>query len=193
MKHVLLLLPLFLAGCGLFKERTGEYVTEAVVDHIAEKVDQRLERRGLSINQIRDTIDINNDGSVDMDEVKETAKLAARELALAKTAEWEQSQREQWNTATKNLVTRDEQAGIKGDIQDFWLWLKATFGLSIMTILGYLTKQVFSAKSDGRRDAEIAKANARTDALERLLGRDLNQDGRIGSNGDPVPDPATEV
>ena len=69
-------------------------------------------------------------------------------------------------------------------------WIAATFGLLITTIITYLTKQVFSAKTDGKRDTEIAKGAARMDALERLLGKDLDHDGMIGRNGDPVPEEA---
>ena len=193
MRYLLGLLLLSTAGCGLLKDRTGEFVTEAVVDHIADEIDQRLERRGLSIAQIESVVDINDDGKVDMAEVKEAARLAAGEVALSQTQQWEQSSRTRWAEATQNLVTRDEQEGVKGDVKDFWLWLKATIGMLVATVGSYLTKQVFSAKSDGRRDAEIAKAHARQDMMERLLGRDLNNDGRIGSNGGPVLPPAAEV
>jgi hypothetical protein len=180
---VLLLMLLPFTGCSALKERTGEYVTEAVVDHIAEKVDQRLERRGLSLDKLRDAADINNDGQVDMSEIRETAKLAAREAALAHVEKWEADSRREWDDATKKFVTVDENSSVKTKIQDFWNWLIATFGLLVSTIIGYLTKQVFSAKSDGKRDAALAKHDARMDALERLLGRDLDHDGQIGHNG----------
>lgn len=191
MRYVLpFALIITLSGCGAFKEKTGEFVTEAVVSHIAEEVDRRLDRRGLSIAQIRSITDLNGNGAVTLSEVRETARLAAGEIAVAQTSAWERRQREEWETATQNLVTRDEQAGIKGDVKDFWLWLKATIGMLIATIGSYLTKQVFSAKSDGKRDAEIAAAKARMDALERLTGRDLDQDGQIGGNGAcPIPPP----
>lgn len=182
----LYLLACLLTGCESLKERTGEFVTEAVADHIADKVDARLEQRGLSIAQLKDVVDVNGDGKVDMTEVRETARLAAGQIAMAQTQEWQRSSQERWQEATQNLVTRDEQTGVKGDVQDFWMWLKATIGLLVTTIGGYLTKQVFSAKSDGKRDASIAKAEARMDALERLTGRDLNHDGQIGSNGAAV-------
>lgn len=171
------------SGCGSLKEQTGQYVTEAVVDHIAEKVDERLDRRGLSIAELRNIADANNDGDVDMSEVQQTAKAAATDLVQAYVAKMELEQREEWEEATKNLVTRDEQAGVKGDLQDFWTWLKATFGLLVTTVVSYLVKQVFSAKADGRRDADIAKQQARMDALEKLLQRDLNNDGFIGGAG----------
>lgn len=180
----LLLLASTLTGCETLQKRTGEFVSEAVVDHIAEKVDQRLGQRGLSLAEIKSAVDTNEDGSVSLGELKETASIAAREVATSTVTGWEAQKRAEWNQATKNLVTRDEQDGIKGDVRDFWLWLKATIGALIATVLSYLTKQVFSAKSDGRRDAEIAKAHARTDMLEKLLNRDLNQDGTIG--GTPV-------
>lgn len=188
MRYILTtILLLSLSGCGAIKEKTGVFITEAVVDHIAEKVDQRLERRGLSIDKLRNIADLNNDGKVNMEEVVRTAKLAVGEALIARTSSWEKEQRERWEKATKNLVTRDEEAGLKGDVQNFWLWLKATIGALIAAIGTYLTKQVFSAKSDGKRDAEIAKGHARMDALERLTGRDLDNDGMIGHNGTPVP------
>ena len=192
MRYFLLVLTLLsVTSCSAFKEQTGAFVSEAVVDHIAEELDARLERRGLSLDEIKKVTDLNNDGQVDFDEVKRTAKLAAGEALLAKTDAIERRQREAWDAATKNLVTRDEEDGIKGDINDFWMWLKATMGMLVAAICSYLTKQVFSAKNDGKRDAEIATGHARMDALERLLGKDLNQDGQIGHNGEPVTDTDT--
>lgn len=182
-----LLLLTTMPGCSAFKERTGEFVTEAVVDHIAEKVDQRLDRRGLSISQIESITDLNNDGKVDMSEVRATAAAAGREVALSESERWQRESRTEWDAATKKFVTIDENTSVKTKIQDFWNWLIATFGLLVSTIVGYLTKQVFSAKSDGKRDAAIAKQEARTDALERLLGRDLDNDGMIGHNGSAAP------
>jgi hypothetical protein len=184
LRIALILMLLCTTGCSLFKEQTGEFVTEAVVDHIAEKVDQRLERRGLSITQIKNVTDLNDDGKVDLDEIKTTAKLAAVELVEAKAAQ----QYEKWEKATKQFVTIDSQTTVKSKVEDFWMWLKATMGALVMAVITYLTKQVFSAKSDGRRDTQIAKTNARQDMMERLLGKDLNQDGQIGTNGDPVPE-----
>ncbi len=190
MRRLLLVtLMLSVTGCSALKERTGEYVTESVVDHIAEKVDQRLERRGLSISQIKGVTDLNDDGVVDMAEVRETAKLAGREVALSEAERWKRESQEELKAATKQFVTADDQSTVKSKLQDFWNYLLATIGALVATVVSYLTKQVFSAKSDGRRDAEIAKAAARTDALERLLGRDLNNDGRIGSDRDQSPTP----
>jgi hypothetical protein len=169
-----------MSGCSAFKDQTGEYVTEAVVDHIAEEIDERLDRRGLSLEQLREVADDDGDGSVSMAEVHETAKAAATDLFTAYVAKMELEQRTEWDAATKNLVTRDEQAGLKGDVHDFWNWLKASFGLMVTTIVSYLVKQVFSAKADSKRDVDIAKNKARMDALEKLLHRNLNNDGMIG-------------
>ena len=185
-----ILIMLLLAGspgCAGLKEKTGEFVTEAVVDHIAEKVDQRLERRGLSIAQIQSIADLNNDGSVDMTEVRETARAAGRDIALAESERWQRESQTEWKAASKQFVTIDENTTVKSKLHDFWNWLVATVAALVSTVVAYLTKQVFSAKSDGRRDASIAKAEARMDALERLLGRDLNNDGVIGLNGPPAP------
>lgn len=182
-RAMMLLSLMLLTGCSALKEQTGEYVTEAVVDHIAEAIDERLDRRGLSINELRTIADADNDGSVSMTEVQDTAKAAAQDLLTAYSARQELEQKTAWDEATKNLVTRDEQAGIKGDLHDFWKWLQASFGLLFTTIMSYLVKQVFSAKADGKRDADIAKSQARMDALEKLLHRDLNNDGMIGGAG----------
>lgn len=183
----LVLMLLSTAGCSALKEKTGEYVTEAVVDHIAEKVDQRLERRGLSIEKLRDVADLNNDGKVDMNEVRETARLAARDVAVAKVEGWSAQQRREWEEAQKKFVTFDDQTTVKSKLQDFWNYLLATIGAFVAAVISYLTKQVFSAKSDGKRDAAIAEQKARTDALERLLGKDLDNDGLIGHNGSAAP------
>lgn len=183
MKRMMVLVLALLSGCSAFKDQTGEYVTEAVVDHIAEEIDQRLDRRGLSLEQLRTVADLDDDGSVDMAEVHETARAAATDLVTAYAAKMELEQRTEWEEASKNLVTRDEAAGLKGDLHDFWNWLQASFGLLVTTVISYLIKQVFSAKADGRRDTDIAKSQARMDALEKLLHRDLNNDGVIGGAG----------
>jgi len=170
------LLLLSLVGCGTLKDSAGEFVTEAVVDHIAEEVDKRLDRRGLSLKELKGVADINGDGKVDMAEVRETAKLAAGDL----TNSWAKEQRREWEEATKNLVTRDQEAGLRGDVADFWTWLKATMGALVAAVFTYLTKQVFSAKSDGKRDTAIASQGARMDMLEKMMGKDLDGDGDIG-------------
>lgn len=191
MRHILLIFMFLMTGCGAFKEQTGEFVTEAVVDHIAEKVDQRLERRGLSFDRLKSITDLNNDGKVDLDEVRQTAKLAAGEVAIAQTEKWARDQQAKLDEATRRFVSIDENTTVKSKLADFWNYLLATIGALVTAVISYLTKQVFSAKSDGKRDAAIAKAEARMDALERLTGKDLNQDGMIGRNGDPVvPTPA---
>lgn len=182
-RALLLSVLLLMSGCAALKDETGQYVTDAVVAHIADEVDHRLSQRGLSISEIRSVTDINGDGHIDANEIRETAKGVASDLITSYAAKMELEHRTEWEQATRNLVTRDEQTGLKGDVQDFWTWLKATFGLLITTVISYLVKQVFSAKSDGRRDTEIARSHARMDMVEKLIHRDLNQDGLIGGAG----------
>ena len=81
MRYLLLILILVVGpGCAHLKDKTGAFISEAVVDHIAEKIDLKLERRGLSLSAIKNITDLNNDGKVDLNEIKETARLAVGEL-----------------------------------------------------------------------------------------------------------------
>lgn len=164
------ILVLTSSGCGTLKQATGEYVTEAVRDKIVADVDELLEKRGLSVKEIKEVTDQNGDGKVDRKEILDTVKGATRDYVLLEARNYVEEKMEQ---NRQNAVSKGELAGTASSI---WNWL---LGL----IAAYLTKQIYSAKRDGKRDERIA-------LLEKTLGKDLDGDGVIGA---PKPKPEESV
>jgi len=160
-----LILVFCFSGCAALKENTGEYITEAVRDKIVKDFDGVLEKRGLSINELRHLSDSNNDSSLEPKEVMSTVKslakdyftLEARNAIDTKIAEYQ------------SRVVSDGELDSKA--KEMWLWLVGALGTMVS---GYLTKQVYSAKKDGKRDERIS-------VLEKMLQKDLDGDGRIGN------------
>lgn len=155
----ILCVPL-LSGCTALKEKTGEYVTEAVQEKIIKDVDQLLENRGLSRKELKEVVDANNDGKLDRAELLQTTKAATRDAVLLEARSLVDAQIAQQK---ENFV---DNGDLHSKLSEFWLWI---LGL----VSAYLTKQIYSAKQDGKRDQRIA-------VIEKLLNRDLDGDGHIG-------------
>ena len=171
---LLICFPLFSVGCASFKEDVGQYVTEAVRDTIVGDVDDLLERRGLSRKEIKDVIDQNGDGQIDRAELLATTKAATRDAVLL------ESKKMLDDYIARNQASYVNTGDLKSKFNEIFLWI---LGL----ISAYLGKQVYSAKQDGKRDLRIA-------VIEKLLHKDLDGDGMIGTNGTPVPtDESTTV
>lgn len=151
-----LLLLTTMAGCGSIKAATGEYVTEAVKEDIARRLDEVLEKRGLSGKEIKSAIDENNDNTVSRDEVYGTIKEMTRDYVLLEARNYVEGKLQ--IAATKDDVN---SAGNR-----FWQWF---LGL----IAAYLSKQLWSQKQDNKRDQRIA-------LLEKFVHKDLDGDGLIG-------------
>jgi len=158
-----------LSGCAAFKEKTGEYVTEAVQEKIIKDVDELLSKRGLSRKEIEEVVDANNDGEINRQELLETTKSATKDAVLLET-----------KRAIDDYITKTEKEMVDDSA------LKSKFNEVLLWILGlisaYLGKQIYSAKQDGKRDQRIA-------VLEKILQKDIDGDGFIGSNGIPVEEP----
>jgi DNA-binding transcriptional MerR regulator len=164
MKKYLLLATLsLLVGCGAFKEQTGEFVTEAVVDHITQKVDGLLEKRGLSVAEIRTVLDDNEDQSIDRAEILDSAKETAKDVALL------EAQRLVEQEIAENSKKMVNATDLEKQKYELWNWI---LGL----VAAYLGKQIYSAKQDSKRDQKLA-------IVEKLLNRDIDGDGKIGGNG----------
>lgn len=157
------LLPLILAiiissGCGSIKEATGDYVTEAVKEKIEKDVDAALAKRNLSVKEITHSADTNNDGRVTKEEALAAAKDMLKDSILLEANKY----------VEKKLA---ESTASKGDLDSkanqFWVMI---LGL----ISAYLTKQIYSAKQDGKRNERLA-------VVEKILG----------FNGGPDPLPPT--
>ena len=171
MKIQILFLSLILSttGCGTLKEATGEYVTEAVKDDIIRRVDELLEKRNLSAEEITKAADANDDGNVSREEIYGTVKDMTRDYVMLEAKSYIDSKLQ--NHATKGEV---ETAGEK-----FWQWLLGLLSL-------YLGKQLYSQKGDNKRDQKIA-------LLEKMMNKDLDGDGTIGGVPEPEPEPVVTV
>lgn len=182
-KIIFILLLTFLPGCSALKEKTGEFVTEAVVQKITNDVEEVLDRRGLSIDEIQAVADLNDDGETTTSEMFDTVKESAKDFALLETRNFVERKFEEWQAGlvtqeqleselgnelvAKGIVTKEELETNKSQI---WLYIVGAFGSLISTYLG---KQVWSAKQDGKRDQRIA-------ALEKAMQKDIDGDGKIG-------------
>ena len=160
-KIAVLVLLFSLVGCTSFKESVGQYVTEAVTEKVVSDVDGLLEKRGLSRAEIKQVVDANNDGTLDRQEILETTKAATRDAVLLEARNLVDSR---IDTINGRYADNNQVKSMK---DEFWLWI---LGL----ISAYLGKQVYSAKQDSRRDVRIA-------LLEKLLHRDIDGDGTIGT------------
>lgn len=158
MKKIILMLFLSLTGCSSLKENVGEYVSDAVRQKITNDIDAILEKRGLSLKEIKQAADLNNDGSVNSNETILGLKEMTKDYVLLEAK----------NYVEKKLA---ESTASKGDLEckskELWQWV---LGL----VAAYLGKQIYSAKNDGKRDARIA-------ILEKFTGQDLDEDGVVGT------------
>jgi len=150
-------------GCGAFKEQTGEFVTEAVVEHITQKVDDLLEKRGLSVAEIKTVLDDNGDQAIDRREILTSARETAKDVALLEAKHLVEQQIEE---NTKKMASGTD---LEKQKYELWNWI---LGL----VAAYLGKQIWSAKQDSKRDQKLA-------VVEKLLNRDIDGDGKIGGNG----------
>ena len=162
MKKYLMLLSLsLLMGCSALREQTGQYVTDAVVESITQKVDGLLSKRGLSVGEIRNVLDTNNDQALDRGEILDSAKETAKDVAMIEAKRLVEQQME---ANTKNMVSASDLDKSK---YEQWNWI---LGL----VAAYLGKQIYSAKQDSKRDQKLA-------VVEKLLNKDLDGDGKIGA------------
>ena len=161
MRNILLLLIFIFSGCSALKEKTGEYVTEAVVEKITADIDKLLEKRGLSVKEIKNVVDLNSDRAVSKEEVFATVKELARDYAIIEAKNVIDEKIAENN---KNFTSQGE---LKSKLSEFWNWI---LGL----LSAYLGKQILSAKNDGKRDQRLA-------LLEKTFNRDFDGDGSIGS------------
>lgn len=159
MKYLYALVIVLCSGCTALKEKTGEYVTEAVTDKIVSEVDKVLERRGLSLSEIKLVADLNADGNLNKQEIVDNVKASAKDFILLEAKNLVDQQIE------KNKLVSDGE--LKGKASEIWNWILAL-------VSAYLGKQIVSAKNDGKRDQRIA-------VIEKLLNRDIDGDGRVGN------------
>ena len=171
-------------GCSAVKARTGEYVTEAVVDHLTKKFEEKLDERGLSIAEITSVVDVDQDGKMSSDEVKSAVKDATLEALAARTSKLQEEQRAEWDSATSKLQerltakltgTEQERAQATTLMQDLWAWIKAGVALLVFTLLS----QLWGHHKQGKTSSKLV-------TMEKLLQRDLDGDGHIGAPPEPA-------
>lgn len=167
----LLILPF--TGCSSLKDATGDYIIEAVTGNVTAAVDAKLNERGLSLDEIKKVADLDGSGAVSQEELLKSTRLAVEDMVIAKMGPLGAGLRDEIKAATEDMVTADSMGDLKEKGQTN-LWAL------VLAVIGYLTKQVFSAKSDGKRDKEIAESKTRLAMMEKLLQKDIDGDGTIG-------------
>lgn len=164
MNRLLIVLLLTCSGCSALKAKTGEYVTQAVIENIVSRVDKKLEERGLSRAEIKKVVDLNKDGKIDKAEIIAGAKGAAKELIALKIQAAYAKQKERMREQAKTFVTR-------GENQSVWDWIKGTIGGTLLMFVLGLASYLVRHWNHGQHSA----------VLEKLLQRDLDGDGTIGA------------
>lgn len=160
-----------LSGCGALKEETGEYVTEAVRQKIVNDIDMVLEKRGLSIKEMKQAISTSPDGSITKADTISTVKEMTKDYVLLEAKNYvEQKMKDNEAKIQASTVNKND---LESKSREFW---QLILGL----VAAYLTKQVWSAKSDGKRDERLT-------VLEKLLGDDDNGDP-VSNNGKDKPE-----
>lgn len=151
-KFILVFLISFIfCGCQALQEKTGEFVKDAVVEKVSSDIDSKLVKKGTSLKEIKGTIDDNGDGSISSAEAIAALKEYSKDFILLEAQKVIGQKIQEKELASKT----DLDSHSKG----MWSYLMTTLGT---IVLGYLTKQIYSAKSDAKRDAKIA-------VLEKLL------------------------
>jgi len=155
-----------LTGCASLKERTGEYITEAVVEKLTKDLDVRLATKNLSTAELKKAADVDGNGSVTTSEVITSVKGLAKDFM---TIEAQKLVNEKLDEFSKKVVTTSD---LNSSHKEMLNYLIMTIG---GLVSAYLGKQVVSAKNDGKRDARIS-------VLEKFVGKDIDGDGKIGSS-----------
>lgn len=171
MKRLALLLSIsLLSGCSALKEATGDYVSEAVKQTIEKEVENKLKERSLTKEEIVNLIDTNADGKITTAETLNTVKEVAKDYASIEGQKIIDEKIKLLSTTLASKTDLDQSS------KDNLISLLVAAGTLLS---GYLTKQVVSAKNDGKRDARIS-------VLEKVLQKDLDGDGTIGDVAKPT-------
>lgn len=173
MARYVVLSLLLLSGCQALQDKAVDYVSDLAIEKISSAVDKRLEDRGLSLAKIKTAADLDDSGELTKEEVFSTAKLAAQDLIALKLEQASGEAKKELEQKLASVASTRDLGELKAAADSQDLFGKGTLMALLMTIMGYATKQVFSAKSDAKRDERIA-------VMEQLLKRDLDGDGVVG-------------
>jgi len=190
-----LMLPL-LVGCASLRDSAAEYAKELAIQKISEAVDHQLDKRGLSLAELKALADDDRNGQVDQGEIVRLAKqslLDTVDLRVQVESDKAKADLEEKIKALANVKDLDELK----DVAKSQGW--GTAGSLLALILTIAYQRVRSANRHAKTEGDLAATNARIDAFEKLTGIDLNRDGRIGGlaqggaaqgGGAPAPPPA---
>lgn len=179
--YICIILLIINTGCSSFKEEVGAYVTEAIKGQVVSEIDSLLQNRGLSISEFEKLADTNRDNKVDKSELLDTVRDSTKDYVLLETKDYIENK---ISEADERIRIAEEKAAVSSSIYDkvvselesqvneFWKYI-------LGILVAYLGKQIWSAKKDGKRDERIA-------VLEKLLGKDLDGDGKIGSETETI-------
>lgn len=160
-------------GCSAIKEKIGEFEKQALIDSIAQSVDKKLEKRGLSITTLKQAVDPNLTGRSAQAEVasmaKEAALLEAKRLIDQRTQEFAATH------ITKDEFGREHES----------LLTKAILGLFGL-ISTYLGKQIVSSHNAAKTHANY---HARMAVLEALVGKQSSDYGDDDDVDRPIKPP----
>lgn len=173
-------LLVFLTGCQAVKDKATDYLSDVAVEQVTKAVDKKLEERGLSLAQLKTIADSDGSGDVSKAEVVSLAKESIKDYVMLTAETKSEEAKKELSGKLSMLAEASDLEDLKAKAAQVDLFGKSTMGLLISAILGYVIKQVFSAKSDARRDARL-------DFLERISGRDLDGDGYIGGAPNIAP------
>lgn len=181
MRHLILLLVTATAGCQAVKDKATDYLSEVAVDQITRAVDKKLEDRGLSVAQLKTLADSDKDGGVTPSEVTALVKSTALDLVELKATQISDQSKADLEQRIKALAQVKDVEELRAAADTH---LKggalSVFGL----VVAALVNRIFSANKHAKTKEELAVAraetNARLTAFEKLIGRDLNNDGVIG-------------
>lgn len=154
---------LIFCGCASFKEDVGDYIKDAVVESVEKDVEAKLAARGISLEEIKTTLELN---SGDPLKTATAVKNLTKDFVLLETNKLIKD-----HVAKANLASKDDldSAG-----KSHFKWLFTTVSGLALTGLGALIK-------NARNNSGFSK---RLVLLEKSTGQDLDGDGVIGEKKD---------
>ena len=142
MKYLILIFAITLTGCQSLKKATGDYVVDSVKKSLLGDIDNMLDERGLTRDQLKDLIDVDSNDKIDKKEIINAVAGSAKDIVLLEA---------------KKLI--DSELGKNSGL---WNWL---LGL----VAAYLSKQIYSIRRDKKR---ILRLEALEKAMKKDLDGD---------------------
>lgn len=201
-RFVWALLILSCGGCSSLRDSAVDYAKELAAMKVREAVDDQLEKRGLSLSQLKELVDSDRNGKVDQGEVVRLAKSSLSDFVELKVQVEGDRAKAELEEKLKAVAEVKDLEELRAVAKDQDLFGKGTLGALLTFVLTFAYSRVTSANKHGKTVSELAATNARLDAMEKLTGLDLNRDGRIGGlsgsaqgaqgGGGSAPQPAAQ-